>query len=153
MVKRQTSCVCWEFRNGCYPYSVFVGVGISDLFIRKHFVRIEDKGGRLVTSEFKRGENVYGGNTAVGVQIVGERHGYVGVMFNINPNVPVTANTLAHEASHAADWMCDHCGITYGTFETGESHAYIAGMVAGWIERVAKGEVSTDIARRVKSTT
>lgn len=152
-MKRQNSSVCWEFRNGCYPYSVFVGVGVSDLFVRRHFLCIEKKDGRNVAREFRRGENVLGGGIAVGVQIVGERGGYMGVMFNINPNCAVDASVLAHEASHAADWMCDNCGVTYGTFETGESHAYIAGMVAGWIEQVAKGEVDTKLARRVKLNT
>ena len=35
----------------------------------------------------------------------------------------------AHESDHAADFICDFCGVRYGSFQTGEAHAYLVELV------------------------
>lgn len=42
----------------------------------------------------------------------------------------VGVGSIAHEASHCADLICDMCGVRYGMFELGEAHAYLVGWCA-----------------------
>lgn len=52
--------------------------------------------------------------------------------------------SVAHEAGHCADLICDMHGVRYGMFELGEAHAYLAGWCAKYIavalRRFARGK-------------
>lgn len=52
---KQTSTVVYEFTNEIYPYSVYIGIGVSDLAVRKMFMRYNERDGKC--ERFKIWEN------------------------------------------------------------------------------------------------
>ena len=141
--KLQTSTVVYEFTNEIYPYSIFIGIGVSDLAVRKLFVRYDEVTGR--SRPFKIWENSLRG-LGTGCQIV-NIFGKIGYFININPNANANAELIAHEACHAADWICNRCGVKYGLHDEGEAHAYLVGMVARFMEQVITHQVPKTVKK------
>ncbi|MBQ8703807.1 MAG: hypothetical protein IJ524_05485 [Bacteroidales bacterium] len=144
-MKAQTSTVVYEFTNEVYPYSVFIGIGVSDLTVRKLFMRFDDRTGR--STPFKIWENSLRG-VGAGCQVVRlVVSSQIAYFININPNVNANAELIAHEACHAADWICNRCGVKYGLHDEGEAHAYLVGMVARFMEQVITHQVPKTVKK------
>ncbi len=135
----QTSTVVYEFTNEIYPFSVFIGKGISDLTIRKLFCYYDWRNGRI--HKFKIWENCLKGVGALCHPVRLIVTSQAGMLVNLNPYCNLNAELIAHEASHVADWICDCCRVRYGTFEEGEAHAYLVGMIARFMELVINNNV------------
>lgn len=136
---KQTSTVVYEFTNEIYPYSVYIGIGVSDLAVRKMFMRYNERDGKC--ERFKIWENRLRG-VGAGCQVVCPVvKGHIGYFININPNSQMDAELIAHESCHAADWICNCCGVKYGLHEEGEAHAYLVGMVARFMEHVITRQI------------
>ena len=141
----QTSTVVYEFTNEVYPFSVFIGMGVSDLTVRKLFMRFDDRTGK--STPFKIWENSLRG-VGAGCQVVRlVVSSQIAYFININPNVNVNAELIAHEACHAADWICNRCGVKYGLHDNGEAHAYLVGMVARFMEQVITHQVPKTVKK------
>lgn len=142
--KLQTSTVVYEFTNEIYPYSIYIGIGVSDLAVRKMFMRYEGNG---KVGRFKIWENSLRG-VGAGCQVVCPIvEGHVGYFININPNAIPNAELIAHESCHAADWICNCCGVRYGLHDEGEAHAYLVGMVARFMEQVITRQVPKTVQK------
>lgn len=144
--KLQTGTVVYEFTNEIYPYSIYIGIGVSDLAVRKMFLRYNEQNGKV--ERFRIWENSLRG-VGAGCQIVCPivYQGKVGYFININPNVNANAELIAHEACHAADWICNRCGVKYGLHDEGEAHAYLVGMVARFMEQVITHQVPKTVKK------
>ena len=141
----QTSTVVYEFTNEIYPFSVFVGKGISDLAVRKLFLYYDSRSGRV--NQFKIWENCLKGVNALCFPVCLNINGKTGMLVNLNPNSKFDAELIAHESCHIADWICDCCKVRYGTYEEGEAHAYIVGMVARFMEMVINNNVPKNVKK------
>lgn len=147
---KQTSTVVYEFQKGLYGCSIFIGIGVSDLTIRKlfHPFCLNEEDGAFIKKEFYRGQNSFPLTIAVSVQtvILKADDTHYGVFFNINPHHEIDINTIAHEASHAADF------IRYYNDEVSsdeESYYDIAGCIARYIGMVAKKKINMQEARKI----
>lgn len=142
----QTSTVVYEFTNEIYPYSIFIGIGVSDLAVRKMFLRYNEKNGKV--ERFRIWENSLRGVRA-GCQVVCPivYQGNSGYFININPNTKMDAELIAHESCHAANWICNRCGVNYGLHGEDEAQAYLVGMVARFMEQVITHQVPKTVKK------
>ncbi len=141
----QTSTVVYEFTNEIYPFSVFIGMGISDLTVRKLFLHYDRRTGKV--GRFKIWENNLGGVGALCQSVRLDINGQAGMLININPNFHIDVELIAHESCHVADWICDCCRVRYGVYEEGEAHAYLVGMVARFMELVVNHKVPKTVKK------
>ncbi len=147
---KQTSTVVYEFQKGLYGCSIFIGIGVSDLTIRKlfHPFCLNEEDGAFIKKEFYRGQNSFPLTIAVSVQtvILKADDTHYGVFFNINPHHEIDINTIAHEASHAADFI-----RYYNDDVSSDEEAYydIAGCIARYIGMVAKKKIDMQEARKI----
>lgn len=65
-------------------------------------------------------------------------------------NRDIGVGSIAHEANHAADLICDTHGVRYGLFEIGEAHAYLTGWVASRIAYALRRFIDQDRERKVE---
>lgn len=141
----QTSTVVYEFTNEIYPFSVFIGMGVSDLTVRKLFLHYNRKTGKVV--RFERWENNLGRVGSLCQTVCLGINGQIGMFINLNPNRKIDVEMIAHESCHVADWICDCCKVRYGVYEDGEAHAYLVGMVARFMEQVISRKVPKTIKK------
>jgi hypothetical protein len=73
------------------------------------------------------------------VSIKGE--GWMGLLIGIYKEKQCNVGTIAHEAAHSSDWICEQFGITTGSFENGEAYAYLVGWIAECIWKVKTGKL------------
>ena len=117
----------YTFDPVIYPVKLFVSnMGNPDT-LNKEFRRVVDTDGNW--DEIYE-EDLSGLATTMPVAQRGTRH--LGLLVNLakRPNV----NTMAHEASHVAGFVCDHLGLHNSDY-AGEARAYLTGWVAECISK------------------
>ena len=125
-----------KFKNEIYPFGLSVAIDepLDNLCKSFQFYNNNDVLINLSESDLAKITNKM---EACTVKVCDKETNLITVllMFETNGTNIITYNTICHECSHASDLLCDMQNVKYGTFETGEAHAYICGWIGSCIEK------------------
>ena len=125
----------YEFDPVIYPFRLWVAVNPSPDEIKEKFYGFTTDNERVEIQDdlndcFK---------IATTTIVSDKKSGWVGCFVSIWKPKQMDVKTIAHEASHVADFISEQFGITMDSFENGEAKAYLVGWAADCIEKVKKG--------------
>lgn len=124
----------YEFNPVIYPCRIWIGINIPFEDVKNKFYALATNMERI---EFEK--NMYQNNRfiiATNFQVASKDDGWIGIFIPIFKKWNMDVKTIAHEASHAADFFCEEFGITSDSFEHGEARAYLLGWIADCINQV-----------------
>lgn len=128
-----------EFDPSIYPCRLYVGMNPTFEEISEKFYGLTNENERIDIGEIQCSMDNF---------VVAKTHavscredGWIGVCVAINRKKAMTAKTIAHEACHCADFICENFGIVSRKFDDGEAYAYLVGWIADCIEKVVKGKI------------
>lgn len=128
----------FEFDPQIYPTRLWVCVKPTFEEIDEKFYFLSEDGEEVVDDakkEFQRSPSAI----ATCYPVCDMESLWKGILVVIWRRREVRSGVIAHESSHATDWLDDRLGLGGHSFNDGEPRAYYAQWVANCIEDVLKG--------------
>lgn len=128
-----------EFNPVIYPFRLWVGINPSFGSVSERFYTLTPSMERI---DFTR--DIYHGSRfaiASTFPVCDKVGGWIGTFIPIYRPSMLTVGTIAHEASHCTDFMCDQFGVAGFNFNDGEARAYFTEWVANCINKVKMGKL------------
>lgn len=122
--------VIHQFDPKIYPRLLWVAVGVDNACIKDFF----DNG--IPDLEDSDIASVYNAHTS-------KLKSRGGILIRFKSRKGMTADTIAHEAAHAALEMFDYCGCKVDA-QNQEPYTYLVGWIAGCCEQVRTGKFEDD---------
>lgn len=127
-----------EYNPVIYPTRIWVCIRPSYEQVHDMFYALTDNTERAdITPEWFETDRF---TIATTVPVSSKTSGWIGIFIAIWKPSKLDINTICHESSHAADYLCNQFGISNGDFEHGEARAYFQGWIADCIYKTKVGK-------------
>lgn len=126
-----------EFNPVIYPFRLWVTKNANKQDLCDKFYGLTTKMERVPLNEVFDDSDYF--NIATTIIATDKQSGWIGAIIAINRPKMLDVKTIAHEASHVADFICEQFGISMDSFDTGEAKAYLVGWAADCINQVKTG--------------
>ena len=126
-----------EFDPVIYPFRLWVGKFLSEEYLCEKFYGLTEDMERVDLKEMHKSDRFCTASTII---VADKNTGWGGAVVAIHKPSAMDIKTIAHEASHVADFVCEYFGISMDSFDGGEAKAYLVGWVADCINQAKTGK-------------
>lgn len=130
----------YEFNPVIYPFRLYVAVNPTFEEVEETFYAYDvetNERSNMLKDDFY---NDYG-TIATCYPIVHKKDAWISILVRIRLKGQMDAGTIAHEASHICDFVCQRYGIYRNGFNEGEATGYLTGWIANCINSVKRNKV------------